>query len=315
MESIEDLSNTPKYSIKTVCSQTGVMAVTLRAWERRYQLLTPHRTTSNYRLYSERDVAVLRWLKSRVDNGLSISSAAAEWAEMRSRGQWPSPPPALQPHTVPTQPPTPPSHYAERLYDALIMLDEAAANTVLAEAHSLFNLVTVCLDVMTPCLVHIGDAWHRGDIRISTEHLASNYLRGRLLTLFQSFASRRSAPRIIIACPPSENHEIGNLMLATLLRRDGYRVDYLGTGIPSEDLIDYIKSEKPALVCFSASSEEAAHELKRLHTGISRARSTIYFGYGGRIFMLNPKLRETTPGIFLGDNIGDGYKRIEQLLN
>jgi MerR family transcriptional regulator, light-induced transcriptional regulator len=315
MNTIELLSDKPKYSIKTVCAQTGVMAVTLRAWERRYNLLSPYRTESNYRLYSERDVAVLRWLKNRVDNGLSISNAAAEWAEMRLKGQWPTPPPLLETQRSVTQSPTPPSQYAERLYNALIPFNEEAATVVLVEAHAIFNLITVCLDVITPCLINIGDAWHRGDIRISSEHLATNYLHGRLTTLYQSFPSRRSAARIIIANPPSESHEIGNLMLATLLRRDGYRVDYLGTGIPSEDLIEYIRSEKPAMVCFSASSEEAVHELKALHQGIAGTRSPIYFGYGGRIFMTHSKLRESTPGIFLGDNIRDGYTRIEQLLN
>lgn len=315
MSSIELLSDSPKYSIKAVCTQTGVMAVTLRAWERRYNLLTPHRTTSNYRLYSERDIAILRWLKSRVDTGISISSAAAELAEMRTTGHWPEAV-AVTETPVAVRAPNPPLKYAERLYNAIIIPDEEAANAVLAEAHSVFSLSTVCLDVMTPCLIMIGDAWHRGEIRISTEHLASGYLRGRLVTLLQSFPSRRTAPRIIMACPPSERHEIGHLMLATLLRRDGYRVDYLGTGIPTEDLTDYIRDEKPAAVCFTASSEEAARELKGLYNSITGgSRTPIHFGYGGRIFVTHPQLCETTPGIFLGNNVAEGHAKLQQLLN
>ncbi|MBI5712915.1 MAG: MerR family transcriptional regulator, partial [Chloroflexi bacterium] len=67
MASIADLSTEPKFTIKSVCAQTGIRAVTLRAWERRYNLLEPHRTNGNYRLYSDRDVAVLRWLKCQVE--------------------------------------------------------------------------------------------------------------------------------------------------------------------------------------------------------------------------------------------------------
>jgi len=70
--------------------------VTLRAWERRYNILTPHRTASNYRLYSEQDIAMLRWLKSQVDSGMPISGAAAELSEMRSRGRLPEVLPALE---------------------------------------------------------------------------------------------------------------------------------------------------------------------------------------------------------------------------
>lgn len=97
MDTIADFSDAPKYTIKIVCAQTGIRAVTLRAWERRYGLLTPRRTEGNYRLYSERDVAVLRWLKGRVDGGLSISRAAAELDEMRRSGAWPQPAPPLAP--------------------------------------------------------------------------------------------------------------------------------------------------------------------------------------------------------------------------
>jgi len=96
MSLIESLSDTPHYSIKSVCAQTGMMAVTLRAWERRYNILTPHRTASNYRLYSEQDIAMLRWLKSQVDSGMPISGAAAELSEMRSRGRLPEVLPALE---------------------------------------------------------------------------------------------------------------------------------------------------------------------------------------------------------------------------
>ncbi|MEK7311970.1 MAG: cobalamin-dependent protein [Chloroflexota bacterium] len=313
MTTIASLSDTPKYSIKAVCVQTGIRAVTLRAWERRYNLLTPHRTDSNYRLYSERDVALLRWLKARVDSGMSISSAAAELVEMRENGKWPDQMPVLQP-PVPVQAPNPPSQYAERLFRALVGLDEATASAVLAEAHSLFDLTSVCAEIMTPCLVKIGEAWHDGDILISTEHLSSNYLRGRLVNLMQSFPARRAAPRVIMGCAPSEQHEIGMLILAVLLRRDGYRVDYLGANIPAEDLIDYIRAERPALACFTAGSEETARELRHIYNGIAGMRPAVKFGYGGRAFITNPALCETVPGVFLGDTAADAVAQIQQLL-
>jgi DNA-binding transcriptional MerR regulator len=100
LSSIADLPDVPKYTIKTVCAQTGIQAVTLRAWERRYHLMRPRRTQGNYRLYSDRDVAMLRWLKHRVDEGVAISTAAAELAAMRRRGQLPEQPLAPLPEAA-----------------------------------------------------------------------------------------------------------------------------------------------------------------------------------------------------------------------
>src|SRR5512138_1117116 len=89
MPRITELPDDPKFTIKTVASQTGIRPVTLRAWERRHEVLSPHRADNRYRLYSERDVAILRWLKNRIDEGTSISSAVSELRSMTSNNNWP----------------------------------------------------------------------------------------------------------------------------------------------------------------------------------------------------------------------------------
>lgn len=74
---LEHYSDVPLFNTKAVVQQTGIPAPTLRAWERRYTILSPERAHNDYRLYSERDIALLRWLKERVDAGMSISQAIA----------------------------------------------------------------------------------------------------------------------------------------------------------------------------------------------------------------------------------------------
>jgi MerR family transcriptional regulator, light-induced transcriptional regulator len=81
---LERYSDTPLFNTKAVVQQTGVPAPTLRAWERRYTILSPHRTNNAYRLYSERDIARIRWLKARVDAGMTISQAIALLHHMES---------------------------------------------------------------------------------------------------------------------------------------------------------------------------------------------------------------------------------------
>ncbi len=75
-----DFATTPLYNIKAVVQATNISPSTLRAWERRYHMCRPQRSESGYRLYSERDVAIIRWLKTQVDAGMAISQAVA-WLE------------------------------------------------------------------------------------------------------------------------------------------------------------------------------------------------------------------------------------------
>jgi len=75
MVSIAEYSTDPRYTIKVVSERTGVKPVTLRAWERRYDLIDPDRQDNNYRLYSERDIEIIRWIAHRLENDLTISNA------------------------------------------------------------------------------------------------------------------------------------------------------------------------------------------------------------------------------------------------
>ena len=74
---LEHYSDVPLFNTKAVAQQTGIAAPTLRAWERRYVILSPERAHNDYRLYSERDIAIIRWLKEQIDAGMAISQAIA----------------------------------------------------------------------------------------------------------------------------------------------------------------------------------------------------------------------------------------------
>src|SRR6266700_7463762 len=79
---LERYSDTPMFNTKAVVQQTGMPAPTLRAWERRYALIAPERGDNAYRLYSERHIVLIRWLKERIDSGISISQSIALFRHM-----------------------------------------------------------------------------------------------------------------------------------------------------------------------------------------------------------------------------------------
>jgi len=76
------------FRIGAVARLTGISPDALRAWERRYQVISPQRSPSGTRLYSEQDVARLRLIKRLVDAGQAIGTVATlNLAELEARGQ------------------------------------------------------------------------------------------------------------------------------------------------------------------------------------------------------------------------------------
>lgn len=313
MTNIADYSDEPRYTIKHVSAMTGIKPVTLRAWERRYQVLDPGRADNRYRLYSDRDVAVLRWLDSRLKSGISISMAVMELRQVTDDGQWPDAVaggPLLSGHRASAAP----AQVSQQLYEALLRKDEAEAGRLFRQSQDMFDLVTIIQQVLTPSLVKIGEAWYQGKISIAVEHYASAYIRGKLLTMLQAFPTRRSTAFIMLGGAPGEQHEIGALMLAVLLRSQGYRVEYLGPDLPLEDLVDYARDEKPNMIILTATARETALQLESMQGLLKRLRPAPIFGYGGFAFVVNTDLRQQIGGIFLGETFQAAVEKIASLL-
>ena len=67
-------SSTEGYRIGAVCRLTGLSPHVLRIWEKRYGVVTPGRSSSQRRLYTDEDVRKLSLLKTLVDRGQAIGS-------------------------------------------------------------------------------------------------------------------------------------------------------------------------------------------------------------------------------------------------
>jgi MerR family transcriptional regulator, light-induced transcriptional regulator len=304
MATIVDLPNEPKFTIKAAAWQTGIRPVTLRAWERRHEILNPHRTDNHYRMYSERDIAILRWLKFRVDEGVSIRSAVNELRSMTSKSIWPEAiPHAPTPAPAPNPTSVHPVLYARQLAQALIAHDENHAGDLLRELHAQYDLLTVFIDVLSPAIQQISHARYLSEISAADDRFSNAYLRSKLLSLLQAYPSRNHAPLILIGCAPMELHELNSLMLAVLLRSEGYRVEYLGPDIPVEDLADYSQDVQPSMVILSASSEFTAREMRRMKEMLRKVRSAPVFAYSGEAFDCLPQLRTEIPGTYLDNHL------------
>jgi len=313
MTTINDFSNEPKYSIKKVSDLTGMLTVTLRAWERRYGVLSPERKENHYRLYSDRDVAILRWLNNQTTSGISISTAASNLRKMTINSELTDVVPfGITQYKTTTS--IPPEQYAEELFNLLTHHNEVDAAKLMQETISKYSLETVLMEIITPCLISIGDAWYRGNLMISTEHFASAFISSRLHNLFLSYPIITRGANILIGGAPTEAHEMGPLMMAILLRSRGYRVEFLGPNIYLDDLVDYAKSEKPAVVILTASTRIAAMELRRAQSKFKTNKSPTLFCFAGFAFVLEPGLISEIPGIYLGNSMVKALDSIKQIL-
>ncbi|MGU5766234.1 MerR family transcriptional regulator [Aeromonas allosaccharophila] len=71
-QEVAPLADEGIYPIREVSRLTGVNAVTLRAWQRRYGLVQPARTEKGHRLYSEQDIRQIGEILSWLERGVSI---------------------------------------------------------------------------------------------------------------------------------------------------------------------------------------------------------------------------------------------------
>jgi MerR family transcriptional regulator, light-induced transcriptional regulator len=313
MTRICDLPDEPCFPIKNVSERTGIQPVTLRAWERRYHLLAPSRAENKYRLYSEQDIALLTWVKSRMAEGIQISAVARLVEGMRQTGDWPEvadpgPRIVVQPTNEPAQ------KFVQLLFTAFMQKDEQKAIGILKEVQTKFPLAELFCAIVTPVLVQIGEAWYEGRIGVSTEHFTSSIIRGWLLELFYSLPPSNSRKRILIGSGPEEDHEIGELMFACLLREKRYLVDYVGPDNPLDDLAEYATEQNASLVIMTATLESNAKRLKKAQETLNRGLKPPIFAFAGQAFNLFPALIPATPRIFLGNNLMDGLPKIQDLL-
>ena len=309
----------PLYNIGVVSRMTGVSMATLRAWERRYDFPESERTAGGHRLYSEHDVLRLRWVKDRIEEGMQTAQAINALRHQESTGHLLQVTPGYsQSDDLSIVPPSDHLHiFNKRLVEALIRRDLAAADIVLADSLAASSPDDMILDVIGPSIAHFGDAWLNGQVSVATEHLATNYLRQRLLMWMMSGPPPRAKNPIVMACGPNEWHEGSLLILGALLRRRGWPVAYLGQAVPLQELAGFVRELTPPMVILVAMTEGVAAEIlnwpQYLPEAAQSGRPVI--GYGGRVFALQPEWRLRMTGYYLGSDFREGLASIELLLS
>jgi MerR family transcriptional regulator, light-induced transcriptional regulator len=260
----------PLVRIGELSRRLGVSVHVLRAWESRYGLLQPTRSTGGFRLYSAADEARIRRMQAHLDEGLSAAEAARTVLRESGGGGVDQAQSAAASTVV---------DLATALRQALDAFDEPAAQAVLDRLMSELSLATVLRDVLIPYLAELGDRWHRGTATVAQEHFASNVVRGWLGGLARGWGSGHG-PRAVLACPSGELHDLALMVFGIALNRNGWRIDYLGANTPVEELDNAIDSTRPDLVVLAATQPEVFRPLRTRLLAISRRVPVALAGAG-----------------------------------
>lgn len=243
----EQQYNEGLYPIGTVSEITGVNAVTLRAWERRYGLIQPERTPKGHRMYSQTDVDKIQQIVDQLGRGIAISRVA-ESLQVE---------PALAGVEADVW-----KTYQVRMIEAISQFDENVLDAIYNEAMSLYPVDIITRQLLTPLLISLGERWKTTNGSVAEEHFFSVFMRNKLGARFHHRNKRNTGPRLIAACLPGEQHEFGLLLFALAAHARGYRLILLGADLPLEELAHVVSRTRSDGVVLSGSVQLDASMLQ-----------------------------------------------------
>ncbi|RPH95685.1 MAG: MerR family transcriptional regulator [Calditrichaeota bacterium] len=226
------------YPIKAVALKTGLTAHTIRVWERRYQVLTPFRTESNRRLYSDPEIQKLIKLKTAVAAGHTISHLAkmslAELTDLVEKLPYTM---YMMKNDIEFPSNASVEEFLNQALAAVEKLQHQKLEGILQSAANRFNVSVFIDDLIMPFLEQIGGRWAGGEWRIAQEHGASAALRSILGRYLSSFQPSPDGPVLIAATLVGLKHEFGVLAAAITAASLGWRAEFLGVELPVDEIL------------------------------------------------------------------------------
>lgn len=207
-------------------------AHTIRIWEQRYNLISPQRTDTNIRFYTDEEVKRLLKIAALYHQGIKISKIASMSEE------------AINEFILNIELHTGNEHVAlEKLTIAMIDLSEEHFLSVFNACIQERGFKNTMIQLIYPFLQKVGVMWQVGDVHPAQEHFISNLIRQKLIAAIDQLYKPKTKDdkKIILFLPEGELHELGLLFYSYLLQEMNYHVIYLGQSVPPEDLVNVAK--------------------------------------------------------------------------
>ena len=211
------------YTLYELEKLTGILAPTIRVWERRYEIIKPKRTGTNRRWYDDDDLKRLINISIVYQSGIKISKIAKysgsdleEKVGLITRNSDIS------------------DARIKSLIVAMLSFNGNAVNEILLRSVINIGFEETFSSVVFPFLKRVGIMWHTSSANTGDEHFITNILRARLITAIDSLPAPndKHIKRVIMYLPENELHEMGLLFYYYLIRKMGHEVLYLGQATP-----------------------------------------------------------------------------------
>jgi len=229
------------YQITELEQLTGIKAHTIRIWEKRYNLIEPDRTNTNYRRYSDKQVKKLLNVSTLLSNGYKISKIAALSEKdlhekvLESQNEKAS-------DIICTS-------FINELIASTIDFNEPAFEKTYSAVINRFGLFDAMLNVFYPLLNKIGLLWSINNVSAAQEHFASCLIKRKIMAATDGIPfTKAKKNKFLLLLIPGEQHDISLLFANYIIRSKGYETIYLGQDVPYENIAMVIKQVKPSYV-------------------------------------------------------------------
>jgi DNA-binding transcriptional MerR regulator len=265
------------HRIHRVASLTGLSKDVIRIWERRFGLLKPARGANRYRNYSDEDVALLRFLKEQLDAGGSIGELSKLGRE-ELLGQARASAPQVS--------------FVDNIFSGLLREQLSTLdpfNRVTFEKRLNGAVAVVPFEealhgILLPLQEQVGQLWHDGHLSVALEHYVTKQIQQKIFSAMNQLPVAEFGAKVVVACPPDEEHDIAALAVAYRCRVRGCRVYYLGANVPIASLTNLCSKVEPDLTIISfplaLSDDKATQLVQSLANEVSPASNLAVGGHG-----------------------------------
>jgi DNA-binding transcriptional MerR regulator len=267
------------YPIRAVSRLTGLPADTLRAWERRYGVVTPQRTAKR-RVYTAQDVKRLVLLREVTARGHSIGRVA-KLADARLRDLLQVGAGRFAPFPLPSDRERP-ELSLEALIHSIDRFDYLGADRELSRLAAIAGSPRrIVHDVALPLMRMTGLRWHEGRFGIAQEHMVTALLSNLLAAMIRLYSPDNPAARVLFATLPGEQHGFGILAAAMLASASGLGIIYLGTDVPPGEVALAARKGEAHAVLVGSGKEASENWSKDLLSVSAKVPHSVQLWFGG----------------------------------
>ncbi|PAE43826.1 MerR family transcriptional regulator [Bacillus sp. 7884-1] len=288
-----------KYNIKAAALMLGVQPGTLRAWERRYQLIAPVRNEAGHRLYTEDHIKILKWLIKKVNQGFTISQAISLMGHSQIQ---------IDSEALNLNLSNPLISLTEGLYDALIHFEEEKINEVINSMFSIFTMEKVIIEIFSQIFKKIEESLNGGKITKAQRNYSASFLQARITTVIHSFPTNAHLSKAVCLTYSQIGDDIGLglLMFSFYLRKRGVEVINIGAFHSEEDICETLEIIHPDLFIVSCEEQKDLDEALSLVELLSKNHQDFSIGICGEaITSMKPSDKKQFSTFVLGQTVND----------